>query len=469
MFRTILLPAFAALVCAQTSLNVNISSVVLESGEAKQIQVTWPSEEHAGYTVSNRPPWLNVSSANNYKAPDTLSIQIASSYCGACTATILLVPAGGGPPTPVSVTYKSESISDLRVTATPATVTLVNSEARSIRIAGPRGSAMEYLVKDAPPWLSVTSTHNFTTPDTLSFQLATSLCGTCRATLTLAPSLGGKTTTVEVVFDTYGASSYHLASNRVTLTSPAPPGAACSSGYFSSCSIEISSTNAKVSTYNAKVTSTQGGNWLSINKTGSAVAGAPVANGLILSIDETAAGALAPGEYAAQVLLYNPANQSDLAMVHVSLLLSPGKMTVAPSTGAGISQSFVVQFPHPGGWENLSVVNLFFTTGLEARRACLLAYLVSEKKLMLMDDSGNEPAADNQTNSQCTAKLTSAEGSGSILTLKFAVTFKPAFVGKKMIYMAERDRSENNSGWIEMGNWEVKPPPVRRTLPAKKK
>src|SRR5271165_3054611 len=106
---------FAAAGLAQTTLSVSVSSVTLDSSEAQAIKVAPSTDAQASYTVANRPAWLSVTSANNYQAPDTLSFQLGSSNCGTCTATISLVPAGGGAPTPVTVSYKAEALSQIQV------------------------------------------------------------------------------------------------------------------------------------------------------------------------------------------------------------------------------------------------------------------------------------------------------------------------------------------------------------------
>jgi hypothetical protein len=48
-------------------------------------------------------------------------------------------------------------------------------------------------------------------------------------------------------------------------------------------------------------------------------------------------------------------------------------------------------------------------------------------------------------NSQCTATLVSAAGSGASLALTVNLTFKPAFGGNKIAYLAARNQAEGNS------------------------
>ena len=69
------------------------------------------------------------------------------------------------------------------------------------------------------------------------------------------------------------------------------------------------------------------------------------------------------------------------------------------------------------------------------------------------------------SNSQCTINGagSSAVGSGTLLTLTLNMTFKPAFGGNKVIYMAARDMLANNSGWSTIGVHSV--PPLPSTFP----
>ena len=68
-------------------------------------------------------------------------------------------------------------------------------------------------------------------------------------------------------------------------------------------------------------------------------------------------------------------------------------------------------------------------------------------------------------NSQCAviAAGSSAIGSGNTLTLTLNMTFTAAFGGNKIVYMAARDVSANNSGWAPLGVWQVPGAPQTTT------
>ncbi len=60
-------------------------------------------------------------------------------------------------------------------------------------------------------------------------------------------------------------------------------------------------------------------------------------------------------------------------------------------------------------------------------------------------------------NSQCSLNVGTAwiSTSGNTLTLNVTVTFTPAFVGAKNIYLYAVDGSGSNSGWQQLGTWTV--------------
>jgi hypothetical protein len=267
-----------------------------------------------------------------------------------------------------------------------------------------------------------------------------------------------------VTYDVNAGSSYRTTAAHVTLAYPGPMGTACGTGFVSGCSIAISSTNPAVKTYNAKVNHS-GDTWILINNSPGSITGLPLSNGLSLSVNPAVADTLATGAYSGQVMVYNPANQGDVLMVNVSLLVNPGNIAVSPSSGAGSSETFTMQFPHPGGWQKLSVVSMLIGGSLEPEHACFVAYELATSSLLLVDDQaqgGYAPGA----NSQCGVRLVSAKGDGNLLTLAVNVSFRAGFSGKKNIYLSARDNAQNNSGWLALGTWEVRPPAA---APPKKK
>jgi hypothetical protein len=463
-----LLPVlFSVSGAAQTLLEAIPATLILNNAEARTIKVTWPGGSSRPYTVEDKPSWLSVTSANNYSAPDTLYFQLANTICGTCVANVRLVPAGNGAATTLSVRFAPEGTADLmRLATSPPAINLNSTQARGIVVSAPKGASAKYTVRNAPSWVTATSTNNFTTPDTLYFQVSNSNCGACSGTVELLAEGSTTPTTVPVQYGISAGASLHANPTRVTLTYPAPFGTMCGSGSMSRCTVGMNSSVASVKNYSAKTNPGAGDSWLLLNDKPGVVSSVPLANGLTFSLNQNALPSMATGAYSGQVVVFNPANQSDLILIDVSLLINPGKITVAPDTGTGNSQTFTMQFPHPGGWEKLAVLNVLINNGLELAKGCYLAYEVPISTLHLTDDQGNVqgPAGEikegkSGKNGQCGVRFVSAKGDDKLLTLTLDMTFTPGtFAGKKNIYLAARDKEQNNSGWITAGSWEIRPP-----------
>jgi len=117
----------------------------------------------------------------------------------------------------------------------------------------------------------------------------------------------------------------------------------------------------------------------------------------------------------------------------------------------------------------LGIVNVLINGSLDGRQACYLAYAVSTRTLYLVDDAGDGGSSFAGTmalngspgsiqNSQCQVGVTgpAVTASGNTLTLALNITFKAAFAGNRVIYVAGRDTADgNNTGWQAMGTWSV--------------
>jgi hypothetical protein len=210
---------FAFPATAQTSLEVSTPSIVLNGSEARSIKVTAIGGSVRPYTVQGRPSWLAISSANNYTTPDTLYIQLANSICGACVADMTLAPLGAGTAVPVTVRFAPESLPALmQLSVTPAMVNLNSTQARPIKVTAPKDASVKYTVTKSPSWLSATSTNNYTTPDTLYFQLVNSNCGSCTDEVELVAEGATTSAKVPVKYGISAGTSYRAIPNHVTLT-----------------------------------------------------------------------------------------------------------------------------------------------------------------------------------------------------------------------------------------------------------
>ena len=144
---------------------------------------------------------------------------------------------------------------------------------------------------------------------------------------------------------------------------------------------------------------------------------------------------------------------------------TPSGLPPLPPYGAGTEQTFMFTFTDTEGATNIDVVNVLINTFLDGRFGCYVAYARSINVLYLVDDPGTglleglvlDGSNQNIGNSQCTIQgsASSASLNGSILTLRLRIAFSPQFNGNKVVYQAARDVDGNNSGWLQMGVWNV--------------
>ena len=137
------------------------------------------------------------------------------------------------------------------------------------------------------------------------------------------------------------------------------------------------------------------------------------------------------------------------------------------SAVGGTPQTFTLQLTDTKGASDFGVINLLVNSSIDGRQACYLAYVSSSNSLILIDDAGDVagPYAgqiltgqNSIQNSQClvTASGSSAQTSGNTLTLALNITFKSAFAGNRILYVAGRDQAgANNTDWQAVGTWTV--------------
>jgi RHS repeat-associated protein len=144
-------------------------------------------------------------------------------------------------------------------------------------------------------------------------------------------------------------------------------------------------------------------------------------------------------------------------------------VSVSPGVGSGLTQTFVFTFQDPNGYSDLTVLDVLINNYLDGVGACYFAWVpagASAGYVYLVDDAGDGgyvsgspmyvPTSNSLTNSQCTISGpgSSVTASGNTLTLTLAITFKAAFAGNRIFYMAARSNTQN-SGWQALGTWNV--------------
>ena len=176
-----------------------------------------------------------------------------------------------------------------------------------------------------------------------------------------------------------------------------------------------------------------------------------------------APGTLSPGvTYYWGVLAKNSAG-SNGSPIWSFTTVNMAAVSVTPSSGSGMSQTFTLQYSDSTGAASLATVWAYFNATLAnpASSACMLYYNAANNQIDLLNDNATAwmPAtlgtATTLQNSQCSLNVATATAarSGNTLTLNVNVTFKPSFAGAKNVYLHAVDISGSNSGWQQLGAW----------------
>jgi hypothetical protein len=204
---------------------------------------------------------------------------------------------------------------------------------------------------------------------------------------------------------------------------------------------------------------------LNMAATSVALKGNSLSLDLLMTFTGAYAGAKNTYMYAAGVSGTNSGWQQQGTWTVPGALGTPAAVSVTPSSGSGLSQSFALEYSDSRGAVSLSWVWAWFnpTTSGDGAHSCLLYYLPSTNQVNLLNDAGSAwtPAtpgtAATLQNSQCSLSLasTTVTPSGNTLTLNLAMTFALAYAGTQNIYMYAGDVSGSNTGWIRRGTWSV--------------
>ena len=135
-------------------------------------------------------------------------------------------------------------------------------------------------------------------------------------------------------------------------------------------------------------------------------------------------------------------------------------MSVTPSSGAATQQIFNLQVTDPAGASDLTTVGLLFNSTVSTAGACVVLYSRTQNTLMLLTDTGAQPAGSiapgsgTQQNSQCVLNGagSSASVGGNVLSLNVSISFPPAFTGTKNLYVEAIGVAQSLS-WQQEGIW----------------
>jgi subtilisin family serine protease len=172
--------------------------------------------------------------------------------------------------------------------------------------------------------------------------------------------------------------------------------------------------------------------------------------------------ATAPGQ---QPRIVNDVVVSPDTVITVNLTIgnrAPTTVSVTPSSGSGLTQSFALAYSDPDGFADLSSTQVIINAGLDSGNACYIIYYRAANVMYLLSNDGQSligpltpGVAGTVQNSQCTLAGTgsSVSASGITLTLTAALTFKAGFSGVKNIYMSAQDVAGTSSVWTSRGTW----------------
>jgi hypothetical protein len=137
-------------------------------------------------------------------------------------------------------------------------------------------------------------------------------------------------------------------------------------------------------------------------------------------------------------------------------------VSVTPSSGSGLSQTFSSQYSDTAGSADITSVSVLVNSSLATAAACSVVYTRASNTLALLTDSGAlpgsaiTPGSGSQVNGQCTLSGagSSVTSSGATLTLNLALTFQSAFGGARNIYL-QAVAPSGTVAWQQKGTWTV--------------
>ncbi len=150
---------------------------------------------------------------------------------------------------------------------------------------------------------------------------------------------------------------------------------------------------------------------------------------------------------------------------------APAVGTVSPSYGASLPNTQVIfssTYTDPDGWQNIGSAYILVNTSLSGSRCLYAYYNQNTNRIYLINDAGTgwgtgyaPGTARILQNSYVSldCSKTTVTGSGTTMTVKWAVTFKQPFVSTmtKLIYMYVRDDLGAGASWKQVGTRLVGP------------
>jgi Zn-dependent metalloprotease len=143
-----------------------------------------------------------------------------------------------------------------------------------------------------------------------------------------------------------------------------------------------------------------------------------------------------------------------------SLPVEVEAVSVTPNAGAGVTQTFTLEYLDTAGAADLKSARVRFGAGNVGPGTCTAKYNAMTGGIKLLNDAGTawesgSLGTGTLVNGQCTLNLasSSATPSGNSLTLELNVTFSGSFTGLKQIYMLAKSADGVTTGWQQRGTW----------------
>jgi hypothetical protein len=139
----------------------------------------------------------------------------------------------------------------------------------------------------------------------------------------------------------------------------------------------------------------------------------------------------------------------------------PKPVGLNPPSGTTLNQTITFTYQDQSAATNLQTVWALINTAIDGRSACYVAYYRPGNQLFLYPDNGDGSQAGNIvlsgnnsiSNSQCTVSAVGAsvQTSGNTLTVILPITFKTAFAGFKIVWLAAQTLAGQASPWQALG------------------
>jgi hypothetical protein len=161
--------------------------------------------------------------------------------------------------------------------------------------------------------------------------------------------------------------------------------------------------------------------------------------------------------------VFAKANPNDWLQVGTWGTPQPPTVSLSPTAGSGVGQTFRLLVSDPAGVGDLSTIHLLFnTTSANQVSACSIFYNPKTNELFIYDDTGATLSApirpgtlSRVSNSQCNVNGTgsSVTKTTSSLTLNVSVTFAGTFTGLKNVYVSAAGSDGLKTGYVQLGTW----------------